>query len=288
MEQPRNRIDYSVTKDGQEIRLAAVRPDVKTQQQAQIAYAKSYAELVTGGALLKAKLKDVVRTQKLWDDEKEAKLAALDKRLEECEKMLPDAQGRTAVRGLKKSDQRKAAVDMRVARIERVQLLEDLTRLENSTAEGLAENSRFSFLVAACTVHPETRKPYFKGVDDYAARGGDPDAFEAAQKFASLYYDVREDYERTLPENAYLLANGMCDPKTLALVGRDGARVDVDGNPVPEAEEAAAEPTEYFPVEDDWSVAGEVARIDAEVRSVDVAEVVAAVAEEVATMQARE
>lgn len=253
MSETRNRIDFTVTRDGQEIKLAVVKPTYKQQEAAQIAQASAYAKLVAGGALLKEKLKDAIREQGLWSDEKEKKLQDINRRMDECEKQLPDENGRVRVRGLKASEMRKAAVDLRVARVERVQLLEGLTRLENQTAEGLSENARFDALVCACTVYADGKlegKPFFKDLEDYKSRGGDKDAWAAAQKFAELWYDVREDFERSLPENRFLLKHGLCDKESLALTDRDGNRVDIDGKPV-EAEESSDAEAETFEYEDD-------------------------------------
>jgi hypothetical protein len=254
----RNKVEFEVEVGGKTLRLAARRPDQATRQQADMVWAKAWGDYSNAGVPLEVKLKDVLRRQGVWDDEKQKRLEEVDRRIAENEAKLPDAAGRVRQKGLRLADLRAAAVRMRMDRAERVMLLTEVTRLKSHTAEGLAENDRFNFLVSRCVVDAETgKKPFFSSPEDYKARGDEPASLAAAQAFANLYYDHDPDFDRKLPENAFLLKYKMCD-ESLALVDPRGRRVDVDGRLVDEAgepiAEAAPEPAETFELEaDEWT-----------------------------------
>jgi hypothetical protein len=246
--------EFDVDKDGKKLRLAARMPTSAQRSEADMVYAKGVLERAAKGVQLEENLRKIVRDQHLWDDEKEARLAEIDARLEANEAMLPKADGKSPKKGVKLSELRKAAVRMRVDRLERQALMEPMVRYRGMTAEGMAEQDRFNCLVALCVVHADSGKPYFASTEEYLKRGGDPDARVAAEKFAAEYYKVDPDVVRQLPENAFLLKYKMCaDDGYLALVGPDGKKVDVDGKPIVEQEAAPAAATETFDVEDDWT-----------------------------------
>lgn len=243
----RNKVEFDVSKDGVELKLAVVRPSHKVQAEAQLHYAKAFADLVKAGALLRQKLDQVARDQKLWDDARQAEWAELLGRMAACERKVPDERGEVAEAGVTVADARKAAIQLRKDRAALQRLLADRSALEANTAERLAEDARFNFYVGHCTVHAETGKPYFKGLDDYTARAADPDGRAAAEKFAALYYSYDEDYEKKLPENVFLRARGFCNDN-LELTDKQGRLVDEDGE-VLEAE--PEKPVTYRLVDDE-------------------------------------
>lgn len=242
-----NKLEFQVEVDGTKKTLAAVRPTVAVRQQAQVVKAKSYAELVKGGALLEAKIKDVVKEQGLWNDEKEAELAEVDRQLREDESLLPDASGKVRKANLKLSDLRAAAIRMRGNRFRRVNLLSDLTSLRNKTAEGLSDNAEFDFLVSKCIVDANSGEPFFASTDDYRTRASEPYAISAANRFFEVLNGVSTDFEKELPENRFLLKHGLCNGE-LALTDKAGNKVGVDGKPI-EKEEPEIEAS--FEFEDD-------------------------------------
>lgn len=219
----------TTTPDGKPVTLEVRRPNLAIQQKAQLAYAKAYADLVSGGALLRQRLVDVMRKQNLWDDAKEAEAQAIGERMRSASRKVPDENGKTLEKGVTKAEARAAAIELRRARGELARLLAERNAMEANTAERLAEDARFNFYVAHCTVYAESGKPYFTSVDDYLNRSEETDAFAAADHFGRLYYDVDPDFEKKLPENAFLLKYGFCDQE-LRLVDKEGKFVDEKGN----------------------------------------------------------
>lgn len=250
MSQPRNKVEFTVTVDGKEIPLVAVRPDQSVRQAAELVRSKAWGEAAQKGITLEAKLKDLIRQQGLWDDEKQAELDAIDKRISDNERKLPDANGKVRVPGLKKSDIRQAAIQMRRDRGRRVELLEPVTSLKNNTAEGHAENARFNFMLTKCVLRRDWGRgdqPYFGSVEEFLERGRDADAAVCAEKFAELYYGTDPNWLQQLPENQFLVKYGLADPETLELL-LDGKAVNADGTLV---EPEAVGPAPEFDFEDD-------------------------------------
>lgn len=272
MSQVKNKSEFEVEVGGKKIKLVAKRPDAAIRQQADMVWSKAWGEYAQKGVLLETKLRDVVRAQGVWDDAKEQRLKEIDDRIAANEAKLPNADGKVRQKGLRLSDVREAAIQMRIDRAERVLLLTEVTRLRNNTAEGLAENDRFNYLVANCIVDSETgKKPHFKSVEDYKARGNDADAIAAATAFAALYYDHDPDFDKKLPENQFLLKYKMVD-ESLALINKDGHLVDTKGRLVDKNGHLINEAGEFideagnriddaglpvtgeeFGLEDDWS-----------------------------------
>jgi len=232
-----NKRVFKVEVDGKDIELAVKRPDLKTQQQGQIVYSGEFCRLVrpnpdTGepNAITRPALENVLRKQGLWDDAKQAKWDSLNESLLQTEKKL--AKG-----GIKLSEARELAVQMRRDRFELRQLLIDRNSLDINTAEAQAEQARFNYYVSSCTVYTDGGKPFFKSVEDYVNRAVEPAAQKAAQTLGQLLYGLDDNFEAGLPENKFLLKYGfaregdlhLIDPKTKDLVDAKGRRVDEKG-----------------------------------------------------------
>lgn len=229
MEVTKNKIEFTTKRpDGAEVKLAVVKPSVKVKEQGQLRYAKAFAELVSNGALLKAKLDAVARAQNIWDDARQAEFVELVKRMNECERKLPDKDGKVREKGVTLTEARKAALQLRRDRFALQRLMSERSSLEANTAERLAEDARFNYFVSACTVYAETGKQYFSSLEDYSNRSNDDDASEAATQFAYLFYDYDPDFDKKLPENDFLLRYQLCDEK-LRLINKDGKFVNEEG-----------------------------------------------------------
>lgn len=231
------KVEFEVkTKDDEIVKLIAVKPTQLIKGEAEIVKSRAWGQAATKGAYIRSKVKDIVRDQGLWDETKQKKLEELDRRLLENESKLPDAAGKVKKKGLKLSEIRDAAFQMRRDRAERVLMLTEVTRLDSLTAEGIAENTQFDFLVSKCVLG-QNEKPYFASLEDYLARADDPDAVAAATKFAELFYDYDKDFDKSLVENKFLIERGFVDPETLEVKAAEQAK--------------PPEPEEFYDFEDD-------------------------------------
>jgi hypothetical protein len=221
-----NKRTFDVEIDGKKVGLAVVRPTHKVSQQAELAYNRAFRQAVEEGLLVRAKLDSVLRQQNLWDDAKQKEYAESQAELFRCEKAL-------AAGGIPLAKAKSLALAMRDCRGKIRGLLADRHDLDRKTAEAFADQARFNFLVAACTVYSDTGKPYYKDVDDYLHRPDDPAALPAAEHTGRLYYGLDDDHERKLPENRFLKQYGFVDEK-MRLIDKQGKFVDRDGNRVDE------------------------------------------------------
>ncbi len=226
-QQVKNKKVFKVEIDGVETAFAAMRPNNRVVQQGQIAYSKAFREAIEGGAIVRARLNNVMRDQNLWDDKKQAEYDLVSQALLNCEKRLQRG-------GLKLNEARDIAIQMRRGRYDLRNLMTERNELDSKSAETLAENARFNFLVSECTVYGESGKKYFASFDDFLGREDDPVMGPATTALGQLLYGLDDDFEAKLPENKFLKAYKFCNAK-LALINKDGQTVDVDGRLVDES-----------------------------------------------------
>ena len=106
---PSNKQIFKVTIGEKEVELAVVRPNAKQAKDAQLAYNSSFADAVKSGALLRAKLENVLVEQGVWSEEKQTQNDDLIQSINDGEKKL--AKG-----GIKLAQAKQLALDMRIKR----------------------------------------------------------------------------------------------------------------------------------------------------------------------------
>lgn len=225
----RNKTSFSVKdKDGKELKLAVLRPNLKQQKQAQIHYNALFAELVTQAkpAVLREALDDVARKQGLWSDEKQEEYNKYLDEFNEAERALDSG-------GIRLSEAKKLALRMKWLRAKMSSMRSWRTRLDALTAQGQADNHSFNYLVSECTVYDETGQRFFKSLDDYLSRDEDDASAEAAGKLAELMYELDSNFQQKYAENKFLIQYKMMDSE-LRLIDKDGNLIDEDGKRVNE------------------------------------------------------
>jgi len=118
-----------------------------------------------------------------------------------------------------------AVKEMKSARIAIQMLLSERNASEQNSAEGVAEQQRFNYLVSRCTLNNETGQPIFENKEDYLTRSEEPWAFQAAAIFSQLNNGLDADYLGSLPENKFLKTWGFVD-EYYRLVNKEGELVD--------------------------------------------------------------
>ncbi len=200
---------------------AVLRPKPQDSREAQKVYNATFAELLSSGGLLRQRLGDYMRDQGLWDDKKEAQQRKLVETINETELKLQRG-------GIKLSEARELALNIRRARMELRNLISRRNELDVNTVEGQAENARFNVLVTRCLVYNDTGKPVYKDVDDYLENGSDEAAFLGAQTLAEMMYQLDKNHEASLPENKFLKEWKFVN-EDLRLVNKEGHLVDTEG-----------------------------------------------------------
>ena len=229
--------------DGQQIVVVVKKPTNDQLKQADIHKAKAWNKAFKEGVMTKAEVEKIMVDRGIWSEEKSKIESRLSQEILELEKRLYRGDGKAAP---KLSDGRDIALEMRQKRIELRDLISERLAADDNTAESLADNARFDFLVYKCSYNGETDQPLFDSYEDYNSQGSSRPAIAAAQLLARMIYDLDSDFESKLPENAFLrqhkLVNDdgqLIDPKTKYTVDPEGRRInelghylDEDGNRV--------------------------------------------------------
>jgi len=210
--------------DGSEVKIVVKRPNANLINKAQRIGAKVWTESVKEGLFTKTSLGEFMKKNGMWDDEKEEKQNSITENIKLLERQIAlGVDGRK----LKVSEGKRKAIEIRQLRIELRDLIAEKIALEANTAEGLAENAKFNFLVANCTYDDKDQKVY-KNLEEYDENADDEVAFAAAAALGQMMYNLDSSYEESLPENQFLKKFNLVD-EDLSLVDKEGHRVDVDG-----------------------------------------------------------
>jgi hypothetical protein len=218
--------NFKVELEGKEVEMMVRSPSLIDQREATRVYNQAFSEALKAKAVVRAKLDDLLVDQGLWDEQKQNKFAELQSKILEGEKKL--AKG-----GIKLSEAKDLALDMKKLREDLRDLISVKTNLDTHTAEGQADNARFNYLVSACTVYNDSKKPYFNSYEEYNNKSADKVAILAAQNLAGMLYGLDSDYEEKLPENKFLKQYKFVDDK-LRFINKEGKLVDSEGRLIDE------------------------------------------------------
>ena len=212
--------------DGKKVEFLCKSPSFKDQREAQKVYNQAFSDAVKSGCIVRGRLDDLLKEQGLWDDQKEMRMNTLQHEILGHEQSL--AKG-----GISLQRARGVALEMRKLRDDLRELISSRTNLDNNTAEGQADNARFNYLVSACLVYSDNKKPYFKNYEDYLNKSTDPVALKGAQVLATRLYGLDDNYEKNLPENKFLREYKFVD-EDLRFINDEGKYTDSEGRLVDE------------------------------------------------------
>ena len=217
----KNIIIESHDKDGNPVSVELATPGPAEFRDSQVEYNKAFRKALDSGALLRQKLSDYMEEQGIWNEEKQNKNDEFVAKISAKEDALNSG-------GIKLSEAKDIALELRVLRFEFREFLSERNSLDQNSVEGQADNARFAELVRLCMLNPNTHKPFFQNQKDYDASGDQPWVIEASSKLASIIYGLDPDYDNKLTENKFLKEFDFVD-KDLRLVNKNGHLVDVDG-----------------------------------------------------------
>ena len=217
---------FKATIEDKEVTFLVRSPNLQDQKEATKVYNTAFTEALKSKAVVRAKLDDLLVEQGLWDDAKQMRFSTLQAQILEGERKL--AKG-----GIPLAQAKEEALKMKKLREDLRDLISVKTNLDTHTAEGQADNARFNYLVSACTVYNDTKRPYYSSYEDYNSKSGDVVSVLAAQNLAGMLYGLDNDYEEKLPENKFLKQYKFVDDK-LRLINKDGKLVDSEGRLIDE------------------------------------------------------
>ena len=206
--------------DGNEVKVYVKKPTSVEYRDSQIEYNKTFRSALESGALLKKKLVDYMKDQGIWDEKKQAEYDRLVEKIQQLEGVL-DAGGIPLV------EAKNTAFDLKQARGEFRLLIAERTALDSNTAEGQADNARFTSLLAQCILKEDGRNRVFADIDSYEESASQPWAVQAASELANMLYDLDPDYDKNLKENQFLVNYGFAN-EDLQLTNSDGHLIDID------------------------------------------------------------
>ncbi len=206
-----------------ELKFMIRRPNLEELTEAQKIQTKAFHDALNSGAILRAKLDEVLRSQGLWSDEKEMKLKTLQAEIGDLEVRLLKG-------GIKLSEAEKIAfeiIDKRdeIKKIFGIQMLYDA-----KTAEAISEDARSDYLLSVCLVYDNKENtPYFKDLADYLNQQDSLLVAEAYKNYLYLLNDTEDNPQQNLTEYKFLKKYGKVDSK-LRLINKDGHLIDKYGH----------------------------------------------------------
>ena len=210
------------------VKITVKRPGSIVNNRANAIYNQWLHSYMRDGIMTKVELDKFMEERGIWSPEQKQKEKTLAEEIRGLTKDL--FQG---VRGRRKaSEGKKIAVEIKKKRSELQQLIGEKISLEQNTAESLADNMKFDFLVSECTYDANGKKVY-KDLEDYSDRADDEIAFIAAATLAQMMYSLDPNFEAELPENQFLQKFDYVD-SNFNLLDDQGHTVSLDGKMIDE------------------------------------------------------
>ena len=228
-----NKVDRTVTLDDKtEIKIYVQRPNNNLVKLADRHKSKAWNQAIQDDVLTKKELAVLMDKRGIWDETKDKQEDEITHRIVKLEQELYTGDGKSKP---KVSEGRDIAIEIRKARMELRDLIAERISLEENTAESLADNARFDFLVAHCTYYENGSRVY-NSFEEYNQKSADDIAFAAASALGEILYNLDSSFEKNLPENKFLdkfgLVNddlSLIDPNTGETIDTEGHRIDEEG-----------------------------------------------------------
>jgi hypothetical protein len=236
------KVTKTVRIDGEDVKIYVRNPTNGELSAADRVRAKSWTRAMKDPDVVSKKQLDKMLEEKgVWDKDKQRQQTDLFNEIISLEKQLT----RPDKKKMKLSQARTIAIDMRKKRLEYRNLISEKLELEQNTAESIADNDRFDYLVCCCSFYEENDKRVYNSLEDYKSKDSDEIAYVVASALAEMMYNLDESFEKNLPENRFLLEQNLADSENLILTDFDGNYVDEDFQPLDLSEEEQEEKVEY-------------------------------------------
>lgn len=210
------RFEEEVTlEDGEVTKIYVKAPDNESIKAADRHRAKAWNEAFKEGVLTRKEVRSLMRERDIWNDKKETKETELTEEIIALEKKLYRGNGKNKP---KVSEGRKLAIEMKEKRLDLRDLIAERISMDENTAEALAENARFDYLVCCSSFYSENDEPVFENYAEFNETSSSDLASSCASLLAKMMYNLDSDFEDQLPENKFL--------KQFGLINNDGNLID--------------------------------------------------------------
>lgn len=229
-----SKVIVNVNGEDKEVEIYVQKPNNEVLKMAERYKSKIWNQCIQDEILTKKELGVLMRKRGIWDEAKDKEEEEITKEIIRLEREL--YHGKDGKSKPKLSEGRDIAIQIRRKRIELRDLITERITLEENTADNLADNARFDFLVAHCTFYKNGTRVY-KDFNEYNTKSADEIAFAAAGLLGRMLYNLDSSFEKNLPENKFLTKFGLVnedlslvDPQNPnQLVDTKGRRIDDDG-----------------------------------------------------------
>ena len=217
----KEKIVEGVDLDGNPVKVLLRQPTPQDYRDSQIEYNKAFTAALKSKAPLRQKLISYMRDNEVWDDEKQRQHDQLISEISSCEDNLKGG-------GIRLSEAREIALLLREKRESFRELLSEKNALDQNSAEGQADNARFSELIRLCMLDPSSKKPCFMDQKAYDSQAEQPWVVKAASELAGMIYGLDPDYDKNLEENKFLKEFNFVNEE-LEFINEEGHTVDSEG-----------------------------------------------------------
>lgn len=227
------REEFKIEIDGEQKTVYVKHPDPRIEAEANMYASKVFSKLAKSGndgLLIRARLDEFLKDQGLYTDADFEAIQKISEKINELEAKL-------VAGGLKKSEGKQLALDLRRCRYGLLALLAKRMEYDANTIEHHAEKARTNYITFKCLCYEED-VPIFKSAEDYQfdTTGLKNLLVEPIRRIGALCSSYDPEYESKLIENKFLKKYGYCNDKfdlvneKGELVDDKGRRIDQDGN----------------------------------------------------------
>jgi hypothetical protein len=226
--------EFSLKVDDKDVVYEIRKPSLKDRQEADKLYRRLFNSMLNEpDSILRADIPELARKRNLWNDEKQAELAGLEKEIVTIEAICATSiDPETKQKVTLKHAAELAKHCREELRPKLYQLKRNLADLDEFTVESQAEQQRFLFIMAASIFNKETGKKVFPTYEDLLNRQDETLTLVLLAKYNGVYYNSDDNYITKLPENKFLKDWGFVDDKLRYI--KDGKLVDFKGRAIDE------------------------------------------------------
>jgi len=179
--------------------------------------------------LLRNQLDEFLKDKKVYTEDDIKEITETSKEVTRLEEVM--AKG-----GIKKSEGRTFAIELRRNRYKLLVMLSKRMEYDKNTIEHHSEGARINYIISKCLCSDDG-VPVFNNVDDYEFddTGLKNQLIEPIRRIGTICSSYDTDFEAKLPENKFLVKYGYCNDKFNLvdangnLVNEKGERINDDG-----------------------------------------------------------
>lgn len=205
-------------------------PSASASREANRVYSLEFTKCLDQGLMDKKQMINFLESKGVWSKEKQNKEDAYKKKIYDLEVEL--YRGTPGKKRMTLAEGKAKALEIKKLRNEYISLITDRQEYEANTANAMADNARFDFLVSQCVFTEDGQKVY-NSYEEYQQKSDEDLAYTAASTLAQMLYDLEEDFAKKLPENQFLRKFKLVNDD-LQLIDKDGNLVDLEGRRINE------------------------------------------------------